>query len=94
MLDGWHAVADGYVWGRYTSWGGNVCYVAVGRATGKVEEDGFLVKAGGPQAAGVGERTVMADVLNVRSEPWGEVVAQYGRGQTVLRQVFVDIWGC
>lgn len=95
VLDGWHAVADGYVWGRYTSWGGNVCYVAVGRATGKVEDDDYLVKAGesAQGSPGAGVRTVTADVLNVRAEPWGEVVAQYRRGQTVFIEGAVESGG-
>lgn len=43
VLDDWYEVADGYVWGRYTGFSGNVRYVAVGRATGCVEDDDFLV---------------------------------------------------
>ena len=43
VLDDWYEVADGYVWGRYTGYSGNVRYVAVGRATGCVEDDDFLV---------------------------------------------------
>lgn len=90
-LDDWYAIADGYVWGRYTSWSGNLCYVAVGRATGKVEADDYLVKGAAsvavaaPQgaASGAGWHTVTADVLNVRAEPWGAVVAQYAGGQSV-----------
>jgi hypothetical protein len=42
-LDDWYEIADGYVWGRYTAYSGNVRYVAVGRATGSVESDDFLV---------------------------------------------------
>ena len=43
VLDDWYEVADGYVWGRYTGYSGNVRYVAVGRATGQPEDDDFLV---------------------------------------------------
>lgn len=34
-LDGWSCVADGYVWGRYTSYSGYWRYIAVGTADGK-----------------------------------------------------------
>ncbi|MEG1246834.1 SH3 domain-containing protein, partial [Gordonibacter sp.] len=44
-LDNWYAVADGWVWGRYTgASSGQKRYVAVGKATGKPETDDFLVK--------------------------------------------------
>lgn len=85
-LDDWYAISDGYVWGRYTSWYGNTCYVAVGRATGQVESDDYLIKGGSAPSygsSGGGWKTVTADVLNVRDSPWGGVVAQYGYGQSV-----------
>lgn len=44
VLDDWYEIADGYVWGRYTGYSGNVRYVAVGRATGKPEADDYLIK--------------------------------------------------
>lgn len=44
VLDDWYKVADGYVWGRYTGYSGNVRYVAIGRATGKPEADDYLIK--------------------------------------------------
>lgn len=86
VLDDWYSIADGYVWGRYTSWGGSTCYVAVGRATGQVEPDDYLVKAGSAPSygsSGGGWKTVTADVLNVRDSPWGGVVALYSYGQSV-----------
>lgn len=44
-LDDWYTSSDGYIWGRYTgSISGKQRYVAVGRATGKVELDDFLIK--------------------------------------------------
>ena len=43
LLDDWYKIADGYVWGRYTSYSGHTRYVAVGKATGKPEADDFLV---------------------------------------------------
>lgn len=44
VLDDWYKSADGYIWGRYTGYSGNVRYVAVGRATGKPEADDYLIK--------------------------------------------------
>lgn len=44
-LDNWCKIADGYVWGRYTSASGQVRYVAVGPNTGKVEPNkDYLIK--------------------------------------------------
>lgn len=88
-LDGWYAIADGYVWGRYTSWGGSTCYVAVGRATGQVEPDDYLVKGGASvpgqswSNSGAGWYTIGADALNIRNSPWGGVVGTYWAGETV-----------
>lgn len=50
VLNDWYKVADGYVWGRYTGGSGNIRYIAVGRATGKVEGDDYLVKGGTPSS--------------------------------------------
>lgn len=44
VLDDWYKIADGYVWGRYTSYSGHARYIAVGRATGKPEPDDYLIK--------------------------------------------------
>lgn len=44
VLDDWYKSADGYIWGRYTGYSGNVRYVAVGRATGKPEADDYLIR--------------------------------------------------
>lgn len=44
VLDDWYSIADGYVWGRYTAYSGNVRYIAVGKATGKPEPDDYLVR--------------------------------------------------
>lgn len=44
-LDDWYTVADGYVWGRYTSYDGHTRYIAVGPHTGKAESSDYLVKA-------------------------------------------------
>ena len=44
-LDDWYVCADGYVWGRYIGFtSGKYRYVAVGRNTGKVEDDDYLIK--------------------------------------------------
>ena len=44
-LDDWYTIADGYVWGRYTGeTSGKKRYVAVGRNTGRVEGDDFLMR--------------------------------------------------
>ncbi len=43
-LDDWYKIADGWVWGRYTGYSGNIRYIAVGKATGKPEPDDYLVK--------------------------------------------------
>lgn len=45
-LDDWYVIADGYVWGRYTSYSGATRFIAVGKATGKPEADDFLIKEG------------------------------------------------
>lgn len=47
QLDNWYTSADGYIWGRYTGLqSGKLRYVAVGRDTGKVEDDDYLIKIG------------------------------------------------
>lgn len=43
-LDGWYTVADGYVWGRYTSYSGATRYVAIGKPTGGYDPSDYLVK--------------------------------------------------
>lgn len=44
-LDDWYTSNEGYIWGRYTGAdSGMKRYVAVGRDTGKVEDDDYLVK--------------------------------------------------
>lgn len=46
VLDDWYAIADGYVWGRYTgAKSGQRRYVAVGRPTGGRADDDYLIKA-------------------------------------------------
>lgn len=43
-LDGYWWKANGYIWGTYIGNSGNRNYIAVGRATGKPEDDDYLVK--------------------------------------------------
>lgn len=45
ILDDWYKISGGYVWGRYTgATSGKKRYVAVGKATGKVESNDYLLK--------------------------------------------------
>lgn len=46
-LDNWYESHDGYIWGRYTgNQSGKARFVAVGRDTGRVENDDYLIKIG------------------------------------------------
>lgn len=74
ILDDWYTIADGYVWGKYTAYSGNVRYVAVGKPTGGYDPSDYLVKggnaSGGSSVSGSG--TYVVDVntrLNVRTGP-------------------------
>ncbi len=45
ILDDWYAIADGWVWGRYTgAQSGQLRYVAVGKPTGGPAADDYLVR--------------------------------------------------
>lgn len=101
VLDDWYATANGYVWGRYTSYSGAVRYIAVGRATGKVENDDYLVKKLSTQTQSsqgsyntevisTGTYVCQIDQLNVRDNPSlsGKVVASYTKGKSVI----LDNW--
>lgn len=46
VLDDWYTIRDGYVWGRYTAYSGNIRYVAVGKPTGGYDPSDYLVKGG------------------------------------------------
>lgn len=47
VLDSWYAIADGWVWGRYTgASSGRKRYVAVGKPTGGSASDDYLVRVG------------------------------------------------
>lgn len=103
-LDNWYCIANGYVWGRYTSYSGYTRYVAVGRPTGGYDPNDYLVRgaAGSSQARPAstgrtaGRYRIAVDALNVRSGAgtgYG-VVASYHRGQTVnLDGTFVTSGG-
>lgn len=75
VLDDWYTIRDGYVWGKYTAYSGNVRYVAVGKPTGGYDPSDYLVKGGtasGGSSASSGAGTYVVDVntrLNVRSGP-------------------------
>ena len=43
-LEGYWWRADGYIWGTYIGDSGNRNYIAVGKATGKVEPDDYLIQ--------------------------------------------------
>lgn len=100
VLDDWVTSSGGYIWGRYTAYSGNVRYVAVGRDTGSVEADDYLVKggtAGGSSyATNSGSGTYRFNsTMNVRSGAGTgyAVVAQYGVGQTVNIESTVNAGG-
>lgn len=91
-LDSWYTVVDGYVWGRYTSYSGNIRYIAVGPHTGSPESDDYLVKTGGvfvtdsnSSSVPSGTYQVIVDAVNVRSDPstGASIVASYNNGETV-----------
>lgn len=45
ILDDWYTISDGYVWGRYIGFSsGKYRYLAIGRNTGKIEKDDYLIK--------------------------------------------------
>lgn len=66
-LDDWYKVSGGWVWGRYTGGSGNKRYVAVGRPTGAVAADDYLVKVG-QSAGGKSIDTLAREVINGK---WG-----------------------
>lgn len=75
VLDDWYKIADGWVWGKYTAYSGNVRYIAVGKPTGGVSADDYLIKGGkvtsstsGSKSGGWYEVDVNS-VLNVRTGP-------------------------
>ena len=95
-LDDWFSIDSGIVWGRYTSWSGFERYVAVGPYTGSEDAGDYLVRYGSqPQESesfSCGCYSVVADSLNVRDGAWGNVVAQYGYGQTVYIDRVETAW--
>lgn len=72
-LDDWYIIQDGYVWGRYTAYSGNVRYVAVGKPTGGVSANDYLIRGGkvsggSSVSSGAGDYRVTVNTsLNVRS---------------------------
>ena len=99
VLDDYYSIADGYVWGRYTSWSGNVCWVAVGRATGQVEADDYLIKGGSSSesyspsnGSSAGWYKVTASSLNVRDGIWGNIVGTLPCGYDLYVSGFQNGW--
>lgn len=73
-LDDWYVIQDGYVWGRYTAYSGNVRYIAVGKPTGGVSPNDYLIRGGSVHASsasgGAGDYRVDVNTrLNVRTGP-------------------------
>lgn len=106
-LDDWYTTVNGYVWGRYTSFGGRVRYIAVGKATGKVDASDYLIKTTGgtpktaytkapAQAAG---RYTFKHDMRIRSGAGTgyRAVGTYRRGQSVYIDSTVTaggtVWG-
>lgn len=102
-LDDWYCIADGYVWGRYTSDSGHTRYIAVGKPTGGYDPNDYLVRVGTAQAQtsnSAGTYRICVDALNVRSGAGTgySTVATYHRGETVtLDGTFASadgyVWG-
>lgn len=68
-LDDWYVIADGYVWGRYTSYSGATRYIAVGKHTGKAEANDYLIKvSGGSASSGKSIDTLAREVI---AGKWG-----------------------
>ena len=44
ILDDTYYIEDGYVWGTYIGYSGNRRYIAVGKATGKIESSDYLLR--------------------------------------------------
>lgn len=88
-LDDWYVTLDGYVWGRFTAWDGAKRYVAVGRATGRAEDDDYLVRAAATTASSSSGfagtyRTIVRSVRTRRGPGLGyRVVGSCVRGERV-----------
>lgn len=79
VLEEDYSSADGYIWGHTTG------YVAVGRATGKAEDDDFLVKVTNESKFG-GTYAASKEWMNIRQSPSlsGHVFATMPQGSTVV----------
>ena len=45
ILENWHTIVNDYVWGRYIgATSGEYRYIAIGKYTGKIEDDDYLIK--------------------------------------------------
>lgn len=73
-LDDWYKSADGWIWGRYTgASSGQKRYVAVGKATGKVEPDDLWVRQGAAPVQPSSKKTKdqVADEIIAGVGGWG-----------------------
>ena len=91
-LDEGYTSADGYIWGKTTA------YIAVGRATGKVENDDCLIKSSNESK--FGGTYISQDVMNVRQSPSlsGHIFAIMPKGASVVlgntyRRADGYVWG-
>lgn len=81
-LDDWYKISDGWVWGRYTgASSGKKRYVAVGKPTGGVSADDYLIK----QGASVGSSSSSGKSLE--SVARDVIAGKYGNGDTRKRRL-------
>lgn len=100
VLDSWYTVSNGYVWGRYTAWGGSIRYIAVGKATGKPEASDFLILGGKAPAASQAVQTSTAELARrmIRGDYGNGVAARkralgsrYSEVQSYVNRVYHGI---
>lgn len=70
-LDDNYYIADGYVWGTYVSYTGSRRYIAVGKHTGKPENDDYLIKVGTTASAAPAKKSVDEIAKEVINGKWG-----------------------
>lgn len=68
-LDDWYKIAEGYVWGRYTSYSGATRYIAVGKHTGKAEANDYLIKVSGGSTSSL--KSIDTIAREVIAGKWG-----------------------
>lgn len=101
-LDDWYTIQDGYVWGRYTAYSGNVRYVAVGKPTGGVSANDYLIRGGSvsgssvSSSSGAGDYRVTVNTrLNVRTGPGTNyrITGTLSDGYTLYNVTISNGWG-